>query len=38
LNKNSTETLEELAKTLNVSKSTVSDHLHAIERIQKEDK
>jgi len=38
LDKNSARTLEELAEALNIDKSTVSDRLYAMERIQKEGK
>jgi len=38
LDENSTRTLEELAKALNINESTVSDHLYAMGKIQKEGK
>jgi transposase len=38
LDENSAQTLEELAKALKVDKSTVSDRLHAMGKIQKEGK
>jgi len=38
MDENSVRTLEELAEALNVSKSIVSNRLHAIEKIKKQNK